>query len=212
MFDEQSTTSEEHIQNDKTNRYHDNDDNNNNAGGEMTNEKQDDVIKTPWEGLFNLEQILLRLYRTSTPSVHMTRISGQEIITSGSETRTSGPETRTSAEGKTTFNEDEGTSDGQRRASVQEKVTSDQGRTRSTFLKEKNISGRQKVTSIQEGTEEETKAFEAPERMQQKWMYESIKGMEDITVEKGETTGNGNKSRVKMLTNLQRNVNKSKVM
>ena len=114
----------------------------------MTNEKQDDVIKTPWEGLFNLEQILLHLYRTSTPSVHMTRTSGQEIITSGSETRTSGPETRTSAEGKTILNEDEGKSDGQQRASVQEKVTSDQVRTRSTFLEEKNISGRQKVTSI----------------------------------------------------------------
>ena len=147
---EQSSTSKQHIQNDKTNRYHDNDDDNNHN----TDQKLDDVIKKPWsqyQSLLNLEQILRRLYRTSTPPVDMTRTSSQGTV----------------------FVEEQSTS------SV-EKISS--GGDESTSSEEQK-------PSFQEGSEGGTKDPEAPGGEQQKWMYESLKGMEDITVEKGETTG-----------------------
>ena len=155
LFFDQSSTSEQHIQNDKTNRYHDNNDDNNHN----IDQKLDDVIKRPWsqyQSLLNLEQILRRLYRTSTPPVDMTRTSSKGRVSS----------------------EEQSTS------SV-EKISSGG---------EESISGQEQKPSSQQGSDGETKDHEAPGGVQQKWMYESLKGMEDITVEKGETTGNINKS------------------
>ena len=150
LFYDQSSTSEQRIQNDKTNRYHDNNyDNNHN-----TDQKLDDVIKKPWsqyQSLLNLEQILRRLYRTSTPPVDMTRTSSKGT----------------------------GSREEQSTSSV-EKISS--GGDEST-------SGQEQRPSSQEGSERGTKDHEAPGGVQQKWMHESLKGMEDITVEKGETTG-----------------------
>ena len=150
LFYDQSSTSEQHIQNDKTNHYHDNNyDNNPN-----TDQKLDDVIKKPWsqyQSLLDLEQILRRLYRTSTPPADMTRTSSKGT----------------------------GSSEEQSTSSV-EKISS--GGDEST-------SGQEQKPSSQEGSEGGTKDHEASGRVQQKWMYESLKGMEDITVEKGETTG-----------------------
>ena len=59
---------------------------------------------------------------------------------------------------------------------------------------DESISGQKQKPSSQQGSDGETKDPEAPGGVQQKWMYESLKGIEDITVEKGETTGLINKS------------------